>query len=472
LYEWDVAIGQILTSTALNGEETTYRYDEWARLTEIKKPLDSQFTQRFTYYDYYTATLPLDQRKPYMVKMEQRTGPSTVSYGYTFYDGLGREVQTITPFYTGTQSALKWSVSLATYHGLGGVEYAYAPVQVTPFNDPVSGTPNTVPYFEPSHNMWGNKPVAQTEYDGFGQVSGTIATDGSITSYQYDIEKIVFPEWNNAEIPQLKQTITNANGIPTHYYNDSLGRLRAIDEVSGTQSYRTFYNYTIQDQLDVITDSLGHTTRIIYDFAGRKIEMRDPDMGTWYYVYDAAGNLIRQRDSRNHRTCLYYDWQYRLTGKQYRQDDNCPTDRPAFGTNVIHFDYDGVGQSNNPYADGLRTRMQDGSGSTQWWYDQRGRLTKEEKTIALDSSTSETFVTEYSYDSADRPQTLTYPDHPNGGGRETLTYSYSDPLQQWLRSVSTNHKGILASNLTYNSFGQLTDMDLHSSPMMHQSYTY
>lgn len=471
-YEWDVAIGQILTSTAPNEQKTFYDYDEWARLTEIRKPLDSQFTQKFTYYDYYTATLPLEQRKPYMVKTEQRTGSSTVSYAYTFYDGLGREIQTITPFYTGTQSALKWSVTLSTYHALGGVAKAYAPVQVTPFNDPVNGTNNTIPYFEPSDSVWNNKPVAQTTYDALGQVISTIAPDGAITEYQYDIENVIFPEWNNAVIPQLRNTIINANNNVSHYYNDSFGRLRALDEISGTTTYRTYYNYTIQDQLDVITDSLGHTTRILYDYAGRKIEMRDLDMGTWYYAYDAAGNLIRQRDSRNQRTCLFYDWQLRLTGKQYRTDDNCPSTRPAFGANVIHFNYDGVGQSNNPYAEGLRTEMKDASGSTQWWYDQRGRLTKEEKVITLNTSTAETFVTDYTYDSADRPVTMAYPDHPNGGGRETITYSYNDPLQQWLRGMSSSQNGTLVSGLTYNRFGQLTYMDLHANPTIHQYYTY
>lgn len=471
-YEWDAAIGQVLTSTAPNEQATVYSYDEWARLLTVKKPLDADFTQRLTYYDYFTATLPVDQRKPYMVKTEQRTGSTTVSYSYTFFDGLGRELQTITPFYTGTQSTLKWAVTLSTYHGLGGVERVYAPVQVTPQQDPVNGTPNTIPYFEPSHPLWQSRPVTQTDYDAFGQVRQRIAPDGSATQYRFDIERIPFPEWNHTEVAQLKQTIIDANANSTHYYQDSFGRLRAVDEVSGTQSFRSYYNYTIDDHVDVITDSLGHATRIVYDVAGRKIEMRDPDMGTWYYVYDAAGNLIRQRDSRNHRTCLYYDAQHRLTGKQYRTDDNCPATRPAFSGNVIHYNYDGVGQSNNPYAEGRRTEMKDGSGSTRWWYDERGRLTKEEKVIAVDSTTAETFVTDYAYDSADRPLTVTYPDHPNGGGREILNYTYSDPMGQWLRGISSNDQGILASGLIYNRLGQITDMDLHATPMVHQAYRY
>lgn len=474
-YEWDTPIGQIVSSLAPNNQATTYLYDEWGRLREVKKPLDSAFTQRFTYYDYFNTTnLPLEQRKPYMVKSEQRTGSNTVTYAYTFYDGLGRELQTITPFYTGSQSTLKWSVTLATYNELGGVAKAYAPIPITPSTETVAGSNNTIPYLENSSSTstWTGKPFVQNGYDLFGRMTSQTATDGSITQYQYDIEAVAFPEWNDLEVLQYKQTVINANNNSTHYFSDSFGRLRAIEEVSGTETFTTYYNYTIQDQLDVITDSLGHTTRMIFDAAGRKIEMRDPDMGTWYYTYDPAGNLIRQQDSRDQRICYYYDSLNRLTGKEYRNDDNCSPDRPPFAANVIHYNYDGTGTTNNPYALGLRTEMLDGSGSTRWWYDQRGRMTKEEKTVLLDGSTSETFATDYTYDSADRPLTMLYPAHPNGSVRESISYSYGDPLQQWLRSVSSSESGTLASGFAYNSFGQLTTMDVHTNPMVHQVYDY
>jgi YD repeat-containing protein len=71
---------------------------------------------------------------------------------------------------------------------------------------------------------------------------------------------------------------------------------------------------------------------------------------------------------------------------------------------------------------GHRTSMTDGSGSTTWSYDDRGRLIEEIKVISGTGGGS--FKTQWSYNSADLVSTMKYPSNASGGLGETVTYTY------------------------------------------------
>jgi YD repeat-containing protein len=66
---------------------------------------------------------------------------------------------------------------------------------------------------------------------------------------------------------------------------------------------------------------------------------------------------------------------------------------------------------------GRRTGMTDGSGSTAWEYDSRGRVTLEGKTIS-----GQAFNTQWAYNSADLPASMTYP------GSEQVSYTYNGQM--------------------------------------------
>ncbi|GAB4580386.1 MAG: hypothetical protein Fur0022_31270 [Anaerolineales bacterium] len=87
-----------------------------------------------------------------------------------------------------------------------------------------------------------------------------------------------------------------------------------------------------------------------------------------------------------------------MTGKYYHTTDTCPTNP----TMNVTYSYDNNGVNEGW---GRRTSMTDSSGSTSWAYDIRGRVTQETKTI----TGSGTFVTQWSYNSADMLHTMTYP---------------------------------------------------------------
>ena len=117
----------------------------------------------------------------------------------------------------------------------------------------------------------------------------------------------------------------------------------------------------------------GVTTSLTYDYAGRKTGMTDPDMGVWAYTYDALGNLKSQTDARGCITNLSYDTLNRLIQKSY----NIPTGCGASSTATVNYTYDD--QTNGNLGVGRRTGMTDGSGSTGWKYDARGRMIQEEQ---------------------------------------------------------------------------------------------
>lgn len=187
-------------------------------------------------------------------------------------------------------------------------------------------------------------------------------------------------------------------------------------------AYGSTYGYDVLDNLVDVwgPDANGDATvntHMDYDALGRKAGMTDPDMGAWSYGYDAVGNLVRQTDAKNQRTCFYYDDLNRLKGKTYSTGTaDCATD-PGYTGYTIKYYYD-KDENGAAVANGVgrRTVMVDASGDTKWLFDVRGRVTKETTTI---SGTS--FITQWTYDAADRVKTMVYP----SPGTETVTYGYN-----------------------------------------------
>jgi len=192
--------------------------------------------------------------------------------------------------------------------------------------------------------------------------------------------------------------------VSTRSLADSRGRTLGVIPDQGP---KVTYGYS---ELDQLTQAVygSATTTISYDLGGRKISMTDADMGTWTYGYDSLGKLTGQTDARACTTTLTYDGLNRLTGKSY---SGCPS------TPGVTFTYDqGTGQLG--YRTGMA--MSDGSVSVTWSYDARGRLVDESKAI----NGMGTYHSQWTYNSADLPSTMTYPaDNANNLG-ETVTYTY------------------------------------------------
>jgi YD repeat-containing protein len=216
------------------------------------------------------------------------------------------------------------------------------------------------------------------------------------------------------------------------------------------------YSYAVTDQLagvDQLVDSVNKVhTSIFYDWLGYKSQMVDPDMGTWTYTYDAMGNVKRQTDARGKTVCFYYDGHNRLKGKQYRTDQNCPpaTPTPAFD---VSYGYDTGANAKGHRTDTTVNASGALDNQLAWTYDVRGRVDSETRTI---TGLAGTYTTRYTYDSADRLRTMTYPDPDN----EVVTTGYHSTmgLPQSLQSSLNPSASLVAVDAAtgYDASNRLT----------------
>jgi RHS repeat-associated protein len=321
------------------------------------------------------------QNNPFIVTLEQTIEGMQKYTVVRNYDGLGRQTSTVTNDVT----------IFSTYDAYGNVLMQSMP------------------------HASGNWFYITTTYDALGRPVTVTAPDGTSTDYAYN---------------GLTTTVTDAKNHSTTSVTDILGRTLSVTPPTGPG---VTYNY---DELGNLLTAArgGATVTLTYDKAGRKLTMDDPDMGFWRYGYNALGNMIRQVDARNKVTCLYYDNLNRLRGKDYLSGAAaCPSD-PGSGYEVT-YNYDA-----GTNGKGRRTSMVDVSGSTTWYYDPRGRVWKETKVI---SGTS--FTTEWTYNLADLPVTMKYPDN------EIVTTQYNNNMQPTNVSGADNY----VPSMTYDSAGRL-----------------
>jgi YD repeat-containing protein len=188
--------------------------------------------------------------------------------------------------------------------------------------------------------------------------------------------------------------------------------------------------------------------------------MNDPDMGTWYYSYDASGNLANQTDARGCLTSISYDLLNRPAGKSY--SGSC-----GVTTSSVTYSYDNYSPFNGQFGRGYRTGMTDGSGFTGWMYDPRGRLRWESKNI----SGSGTFVTEWSYNSADLVEWMKYPGGNGGQQGEQVNFTYVPQMLVHTAIGATTY----VKNATYDAAGRTDILELGlngSTSYMYLDYGY
>ncbi|WP_420008376.1 RHS repeat-associated core domain-containing protein [Xanthomonas sacchari] len=265
-------------------------------------------------------------------------------------------------------------------------------------------------------------------YNQLGQLATQATAQGDPTDFGYD---------GNGNT----KTVTDALGHATQNDYDPLNRLaRTLQDVGGIAA-ETKFGYDALDNLTKVTDPKGLDTTYAYNGLGDLTKLTSPDTGSTTYTYDSAGNRATQTDARNIKTSYGYDALNRLTQVTY----------PTTSLNVS-YTYD-VSQSTcasgETYGVGRLTRMQDGSGSTDYCYDRFGDLVRKVQT-----TNGKVFVVRYAYTKAGQLSRLTYPDGavvdyvrnaqgqttevgvtPPGGTRQVLlnqaTYYPFGPVAGW-----------------------------------------
>ncbi|MEW5872532.1 MAG: SpvB/TcaC N-terminal domain-containing protein [Chloroflexota bacterium] len=293
-YTYDYNLGLPTSLTGPNGPDTsvTVSYDNFGRPVDIVRPGDSaQYpTMQFSYHDSLA---------PYWIELRQRIEEQEYATFRRYYDGLGQMIQAQTPgtvLDTGV-----YTVTVDTWYN----DYGQVVQQSVPYTETLQAG------FQPRN---ASRASSHTAYDVLGRTATQTAPDGTFASFAYF---------------DLETRLTDPGGNATRTLYDVWGRTAQVIPLNGVNvnnplNPQIAYSYDALDRLEQVVNSGLYTTSLEYDYAGRKTSMEDPDMGTWYYAYDAVGNLVRQTDARQQRICLYYDELNRLRGKHYRTDDLCP----------------------------------------------------------------------------------------------------------------------------------------------------
>jgi RHS repeat-associated protein len=427
--------GQLQQVSDPNQAVTRYAYDGLGRLTAEARPGDS-LALPTTSYVYTDTLLP-----PVAARYDrERSGcASCVRPTLTFFDGLGRAIQTKTE----SQDFVEMVVADTRYSPLGPVHEQYVPT--------FDADPARFAAFVPLDTA---RPKIATAYDALARPTAVTQPDGTADRTYYRPRQV-------ARI--------DAGDRLTIRASDALGRLAQADRLCGsypgepgwsdTPCASSSYTYDPAGRLLAVTGPDQAVTTLSYDYAGHKTQLADPDMGSWRYRYDGVGLLIKQLDPRGSLVCHQYDALGRLTSKSYHPgvadpaDINCSQQTPA-----VAYTYD-----QGPFGLGRRTAMTDPSGAAAWEYDPRGNLVEETKTIAGHGS----FLTRWAYDAAGRQTFIQLPGGNAGQPGEQISTAYTPG---WLPYAVTGDRTYVAA-AAYDPAGRLTERRLGANAVL-ERYAY
>jgi YD repeat-containing protein len=134
-----------------------------------------------------------------------------------------------------------------------------------------------------------------TTYDGLGRVVRVVEPNGATTL----VEPTMFRTKSWDADGNLRVAVKDVDDrvVSTSSYED-LAQQHVID---------TTYRYGAFDQIDRITDALGHVTTLGYDTLGRRSYLDDPDMGPTTFTYNGFGEVVTEVNALLVPTTTTYD---------------------------------------------------------------------------------------------------------------------------------------------------------------------
>lgn len=316
------------------------------------------------------------------------------------------------------------------------------------------------------------------EYDSQKRVTAVEDSQGNRIEYSYDgsgnpIEKVIIDPlgqvknsinstYNNLTLLEKSQgnfgqkhevsydvsgnPISEKNGLNDETKNqfDYFNRLsKTIDPLNG----ETSSTYDKRGRLASITDPEGKKTSYTYNFFNELTKVISPDTGTTTLTYDKAGNVLTRKDARNETTTYTYDALNRVLTQSYSDTSE----------NIV-YSYDDTTNGNKGI--GRLTSVTDQSGSTSYFYNAFGQVTKETRVVD-----GKTYVTEYHFDANGQMTGMTYP-----SGRQ-VNYTF-DSLNR-ISGVTTTHNTVtstLASSADYLPFGPMKSVSYGNGKSLTQTF--
>jgi RHS repeat-associated protein len=373
--EYDLGFGAVTSSTDFFGQDLTVAYDALGRPIEISKPGGAG--KRIEYHPASPVSWVLERL------VEDDAGGTFDSYRFT--DARGRPLGTKVEAEGG-----RWRfVEAKAYNARGLESRSWLPLAADTSGD---AAPDAA------------APHDAVSYDALGRAVRTEAASGSVTRSEHRPLAVAVFDGNDdggAGSPDLRRV-------------DGLGRVVAVEEHNGAETYLTRYAWSARGELESIVDALGNVKRFRFDSLGRLIEVDDPDRGLVRYAYDDAGNRVRREDAKGQVISYSYDAANRTLEKVHRGAGGADRieasyhyDAPA---GVLDF---GDGESGAArHTAGRLAWVEDSSGEEHFSYDERGNVEWVLKRIRdPETGLMASYRTQRRYDRIDRLAEIVFPDN-------------------------------------------------------------
>jgi RHS repeat-associated protein len=302
---------------------------------------------------------------------------------------------------------------------------------------PGKATQTTSYQYEPNGDLKSmTDPLKHTwsyEYNKQGDRTGETDPESDKRTFVYD---------EDSRETSTVSPAGNAKGAEPSQYTtkierDEQGRPKTITDPLGHTSK---YAYDANGNLENQTDANGHTTGYAYDADNEQTKVKEPNGTTTTTGYDSAGGVTSQTDGNKHTTTYTRNpleqitettdalgrktlKEYYNTGDLHRLIDASErtityTYDPAGRlTAITYSDEKTPGVKYEYDADGNRTEMTDGTGTTTYTYDTLDR--------PVHNTDGHGNKTGWEYDLAGQQTKLTYPN----GTQITRTYDNAGRLQ-------------------------------------------
>ena len=438
-----------------NGNVSTYTNDTSGNVLQFKDGAGD-----VTYYAYDSSNRRTSTRDP------RSSGPTDNTYLTTYgYDSSGNLTTETTP--TGTKM---WTYSNGTEAAIGS---GVMPPNLMLTATDAMGHATTFAYDSLGNPRRRTDPSGLVTDRAFDELSRELTRKdtsdtypaGLLTTTSYDLA---------GRITQLTEpAVTNVVTSVTHQRTSTLvydknGNLRSVivaDATGGDASRTTSYAYDNDDRQTSVIDPLNHTSTTTYDAAGNVIQQKDAlgrltstaytvrnqpstvalkgfiddptnpgtprDVTLFSYTYDAGGRKLTETDAVGRVTKYAYDQANRLTTitqLNYHNRDNSTRDLVLETRS-----YDPTGN--------LKQRVEAGLRITNSTYDAAGRLLASAVYASADGPGAARTTT-YAYDANGNvlSQTLSM-----GGSTAKVLYSYDLDQSQRQNKVEVVNQGSLTA---------------------------
>jgi len=371
-------------------------------------------------------------------------GPGDTIDTVTFIDGLKRVIQTkkSAAIFTGANSAAQDVMQVSghiTFDPFG---------RTVAISYPITEPLGTAGVYNPTVD---SVPPTTFVFDILDRNTSTTLPDGTTTTTAFGFGP------DRSGTTQFMATVTDANGHKKVSFHNVRELLTSTEQFHNGTPVWTSYTYDPVNELTSVTDDHGKVTTEAYDILGRRTDVSNPDTGDVQTVYDLASNQIASITpnlrAQGKQITFGYDFG-RLTSISY-------PDNPQ---NDVTYTYGAPGAAGN--GAGRIIQVTDAAGTTVRSYGKLGELTNEAITVNVQVGTPDpTYVTQYTYDTFGRLQSMIYPDG------EVLTYHYdSGGLVNSVTGVKGPNSYTYVSRLEYDKFDAKAFIDYGNG--VTTSYTY